>query len=87
MTLRVYVLENLFIRSGLIGILIPLAFTAQLSAADKSQSSLPNILLIMADDVGYTDISNLLIANGELRPAPAGSTTISGPFTPLATMS
>ena len=40
-------------------LLIPFAFTAQVSAADKPQSStLPNILLIMADDMGYTDIGN-----------------------------
>ena len=64
MTLRIYVLKKLFFRSVLIGLLAPLAFTAQLSASGKSQSSLPNILLIVADDVGYTDISNF---GGEIQ--------------------
>ena len=64
MSKKTCVLKDLFIRSGFIGLLIPLAFTIQASAADKSLSTTPNILLIMADDMGYTDIGNF---GGEIQ--------------------
>jgi hypothetical protein len=58
MSPKAFVLKDLFIRSGFIGLLIPLAFAIQVSAADKSLTSPPNILLIMGDDMGYTDIGS-----------------------------
>ena len=47
-----------FFHSGLIGLLILSLFTIQVFAADKSPSTSPNILLIMVDDMGYTDIGS-----------------------------
>ena len=58
MSPKACVLKDLFIRSGFIGLLVFLAFAMQVSAADKPPSPPPNILLIMADDMGYTDIGN-----------------------------
>jgi len=58
MSPKVGVLKDFFIRSGFIGLLVSLAFAMQVSAADKHPSPPPNILLIMADDMGYTDIGN-----------------------------
>ena len=58
------VLIVLFIRSGLMGLLILLAFAVKLPAADKPRSTTPNILLIMVDDLGYTDIGNF---GGEIQ--------------------
>lgn len=51
-------LKDILMRSGFIGILMALAFAIQAPAADKSLSTTPNILLIMADDMGYTDIGS-----------------------------
>ena len=52
------IVKILFFHSGLIGLLILSLFTIQVFAADKSPSTSPNILLIMVDDMGYTDIGS-----------------------------
>jgi len=64
MSKKACVLKELFIRLGFIGLLILLAFSIQASAADKPQTTTPNILLIMVDDMGYTDIGNF---GGEIQ--------------------
>jgi len=51
--------ENLFLRSGFIGLLILLTFTIQVSAADKPIATKPNILLIMADDMATRTLAVL----------------------------
>ena len=61
---KAYVLRGLLIRLGFMGLLIILALTSQASAADKPIAIKPNILLIMSDDMGYTDIGSF---GGEIR--------------------
>jgi len=58
MTKKACVLKDLFVRLGFIGLLVLLAFATQAPAVGKPLSTTPNILLIMADDMGYTDIGN-----------------------------
>ncbi len=64
MSKKACVLKDLFVRFGFIGLLVLLAFAIQTPAADKPLSTSPNILLIMADDMGYTDIGNF---GGEIQ--------------------
>jgi arylsulfatase len=58
------IIKDLFLRSVLIGLLILLALATQTSAEDKPLATRPNILLIMADDMGYTDIGSF---GGEIQ--------------------
>jgi len=48
--------KGLFLRSGFIGLVIFVALATQACTEDKPLPTTPNILLIMADDLGYTDI-------------------------------
>jgi arylsulfatase len=52
------VAKNVLLRSGFIGLVMSLALAAQASAEGEALATPPNILLIMADDMGYTDIGS-----------------------------
>ncbi len=56
MVRKACVLNGLLVRMGFM--VIALAFATQVDATGKSSTTTPNILLIMADDLGYTDIGN-----------------------------
>ncbi len=56
--------KNLFHRSKLIGLVILLALVTQASAGGKHLTTRPNILLVVADDLGYTDIGSF---GGEIQ--------------------
>ncbi len=59
------IVKDFFLRSGFIGIVIFIALAALTCTDDKpSEPPRPNILLIMADDMGYTDIRNF---GGEIQ--------------------
>jgi arylsulfatase A-like enzyme len=56
--------KNVFHRSVLIGLVILLALVTHASAEDKPLAIRPNILLVVADDMGYTDIGSF---GGEIQ--------------------
>ena len=56
--------KDFIVCSRLIELMIFLTLAAGVSAADKPISTSPNILLIMADDIGYTDIGSF---GGEIQ--------------------
>ncbi len=49
----------LFLRSAVMGLFLLLASAAVVQAESTSNAKPPNILLIMVDDMGYTDIWGL----------------------------
>ena len=58
------ILKDSSLRVGFLGLVILLALVTLSSAADESLATVPNILLIMGDDMGYTDIGSF---GGEIQ--------------------
>ncbi len=59
-----FCIKNLFHHSRLIGLVILLALVTQASAGGKHLATRPNFLLVVADDLGYTDIGSF---GGEIQ--------------------
>ena len=61
---KAWVLKKDLIIAGFVMLLITLATSLTVHAADRSPKTTPNFLLIMADDMGYTDLGSF---GGEIQ--------------------
>ena len=57
-------IKNVFYHSAFIGLVLLLSLVTQASAGEKPLATRPNILLVVVDDMGYTDIGSF---GGEIQ--------------------